>query len=243
MKRAPWIALCTAPTILMMSMLLYAEDVFAGPPLLCHAIEIGEAASLPWGDGPWRNDKIALSDANFVARTLALLSPDATVLTRMETLRRATIHAAEHSEAARDLLSGVRSRVYTLKHPSAMSVFDLGYLLATFGQMNMVTEHNSIGYSGGERKVLSVPEELSAYDLLVKAASLSDNDAEIEFALALITTHPAHAAHKKHLQKAVASAPEGSLLAINLVRHFGRQGQTLTDLRTSFGMVADGERR
>ena len=243
MKRAPWIALSATTTILMMSIVLFADDVFAGPPLLCHAIEIGEAESLPWGDGTWQNDKITLSDADFVARTLALLSPEAAVLTRMETIRRATIHAAEYPEAARELMSVVRSRVHAAEHPSAMSVFDLGYLMATFGQMNMVTEHNSTGYSGGQRKVLSVAGNLNAYELLKKAASLSSDVAPIEFALALLTLSPSHPAHRSHLQNAITGATAESLLAANLVMRFGRNGQTLDDLRTNYGMVADGERR
>jgi hypothetical protein len=43
------------------------------------------------------------------------------------------------------------------------------------------------------------------------------------------------AAQRAHLQKAVAGAPEGSLLARNLVSHFGDRGRNLAELRASVG--------
>jgi hypothetical protein len=56
----------------------------------------------------------------------------------------------------------------------------------------------------------------------------------MEFAAALITsTRSDKAAHRAHLQKAIAGAPEGSLLARNIINHFGRKGQTIADLRAS----------
>jgi hypothetical protein len=88
-----------------------------------------------------------------------------------------------------------------------------------------------------------VPDEIRPYDLVKKSASMSPDDAAIEFALALITLSPSHHAHKTHLQNAVSAASEGSLLARNIVNRFGSSGQSLSDLRASFGMVVDGERR
>lgn len=242
MKKLAWIALSIAAPIIV-SLIVTAHSALAGPPLLCHAIEIGDAKSLPWGDGPWRNDKIDLKDADFVAQALTLLSPDAAVLTRMETIRRATIHAAEHPKAASDLMTAIRFRVSNADEPDAMALFDLGYLTAVYAQMNIVTDNNATGYSGGQRTKLAAPDVLSAYTLLKKSSALAGHDAAIEFALALVTLSPAHPAHKTHLQNAVAGAFEGSLIAINIVGRFGRQGQTLANLRTSFGMAADGERR
>ena len=245
MKKAARIGVSALAT-LVISLIVSVDGVLAGPPLLCHAIEIGEAKSLPWGGGAWQSDKIDLKDDAFVARTLELLSPDVAVLTRMETIRRATIHAAERPKAADALLSGIHARVAKMnaaKEPDAIILFDLGYFMACYIQMNIVTDHNSTGYSGKERKALAVPDEPRPYELVKKSASLSPADASIEFALALLTSYPTHAAHKTHLQNAVAGATEGSFLATNLVQHFGRQGQTLTDLRTSFGIAANGERR
>jgi hypothetical protein len=242
MKRIARISL-TAAAPLLVSLLLNVVNVVAGPPLLCHPIEIGDATSLPWGDGTWQNEKIELTDADFVAQTLAILSTDAMVLTRMETIRRAAIHAAERPKAAANLMSAVRLRVSNDDTPVAMHHFDLGYIMAAYEQMNIVTEHNATGITGGHRSSLSVPEGLNAYDLLEKAAKMAPRDAAIEFALALVTLSPSRAAHKKHLQNAISGAPEGSLLATNLVRRFGQDGQSLSTLKSSFGMAADGERR
>ena len=242
MKKVTWISLSTiAPLIV--SLIVGINDVFAGPPLLCHAIEIGEDVSLPWGDGTWQSGKITSDDAEFVSQTLALLSPDVATLTRMETIRRATIHAAEHPKAAGVLVAALHSRVRDAKSPSATALFDLGYLSAAYAQMNNVTDHNASGVAGGKRTELTVPDDIRPYDLVKKSALMSPYDPAIEFALALITLSPTHPAHKTHLQNAVAAASEGSLLAKNIMNRFGNSGQSLSDLRSSFGMVADGERR
>jgi hypothetical protein len=53
----------------------------------------------------------------------------------------------------------------------------------------------------------------------------------MEFGLALMTRFPQQPSHREHLQKAIAGAQEGSLLARNLVNHFGKPGQNLSALR------------
>lgn len=242
MKRVAWIALSSIASLIVL-LIFDHNDAFAGPPLLCHAIEIGEDQSLPWGDGTWESGKIASDDAEFVSQTLALLSPDAATLTRMETIRRATIHAAEHRKAADMLLTALRSRVRDSQSPTASALFDLGYLCAAYDQMNIVTDHNGSGISGGKRSELAVPADVRAYDLVKKSASMSPGDYAIELALALMTLSPSHPSHTSHLQRAVNGATEGSLLAQNLVDRFGRAGQSLDDLKSTFGMVTDGERR
>lgn len=242
MKKVAWIALSIiAPLIV--SLVISVNDVFAGPPLLCHAIEIGEDVSLPWGDGIWQSGKITSGDGEFVTQTLALLSPDAATLTRMETIRRATIHAAEHPKAASMLMSAIRARVLDAKTPEASALFDLGYLCATYDQMNIVTDHNGSGVGGGKRSELAVPADIRACDLVKKSASMSPGDYAIEFALALLTLSPSHPSHTSHLQAAVDGATDGSLLARNLITRFGRTGQSLRDLKSTFGMVTDGEHR
>lgn len=242
MNRIAWIALSIIVPVVL-ALFFAAGPALAGPPLLCHAIEIGEAQSLPWGKGTWQNNEITINDDEFVSQTLALLSPDAATLTRMETIRRATIHAAEHPKAAWLLVAALHSRVRDAKSPSATALFDLGYLSAAYAQMNIVTDHNGLGITGGKRSELSVPDEIRPYDLVKKSALMSPADPAIEFALALITLSPTHPAHKTHLQNAVGAASEGSLVAMNIMSRFGSSGQSLSDLRSSFGMVADGERR
>lgn len=242
MKKAAWIALSfVAPSIV--ALVFDASEALAGPPLLCHAIEIGEAQSLPWGSGTWQSDGINLNDDEFVAGTLALLSQDAATLTRMETIRRATIHAADRPRAAAALLSAVRSRVSGAKPPSASALFDLGYLCAAYEQMNIVSNHKDEGFGGGTRSELSVPADIRPYDLVGKSALMSPDDYAIEFALALMTWSTSLTAHTSHLERAIAGATEGTPLAQNLVARFGRAGQSMSDLRANYGMESDGERR
>ena len=91
---------------------------------------------------------------------------------------------------------------------------------------------NSVDYRGK-----SVPE-LNGYEWVKKASALRNTDATMEFAAALITSIRADkAVHQQHLQKAIAGAPEGSLLAVNLVRHFPDKGRSLAELRANVGLA------
>ena len=64
----------------------------AGPPLICHPMEIGQAKSLPCVEFNHRG--CTDYDLKNLSRdTLAILDSHTPVLVRMETLRRATIYA------------------------------------------------------------------------------------------------------------------------------------------------------
>src|SRR5260370_41873479 len=64
----------------------------AGPPLICHTIEIGQAKSLPWISHHWNlTGGDAYDPKNLVRDTLESLLPNAPVVLRMETLSRATL--------------------------------------------------------------------------------------------------------------------------------------------------------
>src|SRR6202035_4092176 len=76
-----------------------------GPPLICHAVDIGSAQSLPWTSSGWNLSGQENYDvSHLVPDTLALLGPSTPVLVRMETLRRATLYAQQRG--------GVRKRVF-----------------------------------------------------------------------------------------------------------------------------------
>ena len=55
----------------------------AGPPLVCHPFDISGTQSLPWGDG-WDRPDPNYDRAHLPADTLAILTPQAPVLVRME---------------------------------------------------------------------------------------------------------------------------------------------------------------
>ncbi len=190
---------------------------FAGTPLICHPYAIGTAASLPGSDGTWKGVNPAYDRTHLVRDTLALLTPDAPVIVRMETLRRAAIYAtagmrgwstrdgfsAEDKANASALVAALRERLDRAP-ASALAVFDLGFL------------NETLRHAGVNR-------DADGYTLLVRARELRGPDAEMEFALALASSWPnRRAEHADHLSRARAGAKSGSLLATNLASHFGR---------------------
>jgi hypothetical protein len=211
----------------------------AGPVLICKNYEIGAAKSLPWGGSDWRSVKPDYDINRLVEDTLALLTPETPVIVRMETLRRAVIYAAwsrvdrevnyakRNDNAAQELFSRIMGNTKQLafqsasKKPDPMKLFDAGFFLESWKQ----------AYVDGSGKK---PADFDGYALVKQAIALRGNDPEMEFAAALICSiRSDKAAHRAHLQKAIAGAPEGSLLARNIVNHFGRKGQSIADLRAS----------
>src|ERR1700687_3695216 len=91
-----------------------AFTIQAGPPLICHPYDIGDAQSLPWGHG---RDAVGFDngDPNYntkqlSADTLRILDAGGTVLVRMETMRRAALYGANDHAAAAALLSALKQR-------------------------------------------------------------------------------------------------------------------------------------
>src|SRR5215467_5362214 len=75
----------------------------AGPPLICHPIEIGQAKSLPWIE--FNHKGSSNYDVRNLSRdTMAILDSHAPVLVRMETLRRATIYARQNPQTTKELI-------------------------------------------------------------------------------------------------------------------------------------------
>src|SRR5688572_14575533 len=114
------------------------RKALAGPPLVCHPIEIGPAASLPFGQGPYDTEP-GYDRSRLVADTLGLLGPEVPVLVRMETIRRASIYATKDAAAepavAQQLLMRLLGRVLdaqTQGKEDALALFDAGYALETF---------------------------------------------------------------------------------------------------------------
>ena len=64
----------------------FTTSAQAGPPLVCHPIEIGQAQSLPWVDLNYQKGNGRYDLNNLTRDTLAILDSNTTVLVRMETL-------------------------------------------------------------------------------------------------------------------------------------------------------------
>jgi hypothetical protein len=196
------------------AVLAIVTPALAGPPLVCHPIDIGSAQSLAWttnmGNLTGRAD---YNLGNLTADTLALLGPNTPVLVRMETLRRATIYAQRDSAVAKRLLLGLKSRT-DANNNDALAQFDYGYLIETYKQAQLA---RSLGMTAWGRGSWSNPAAgVDGYSPVKKAIELRGQDPEMEFAAALITLDNHKADHNEHARKALAGEKEDSLLAKNI---------------------------
>jgi len=154
-----------------------------------------------------------------------LLTPDALVLVRMETLRRAAIYAERDSRAAQELLSKLQARADAAKS-DALALFDLGYFAEAYRQTGMM--RNSSPPAGVSK--------INGYELVQRALALRNSDAQMEFAAALVASAVGRReAITGHLAQAAANADDGSLLAKNLMSHahlFQIHAGTLAEFRS-----------
>jgi hypothetical protein len=219
---------------LIAALLCFAAVARAGPPLICHAIEIGNAKSLPWTSHNWNLSGGETYDTkNLVRDTLDILGPNIPVLVRMETLRRATLYAGKDPVAAKELLAKLHARATAAEssgHPDALAWFDVGYLAEAYkqwiGQTWMRVSKDEQNPAAGVDGYAFVKKALA-----LRGPSQNGNDAQMEFAAALITLSGPRDAHREHAQKAIAGAKSDPLLAQNLASRFtGPQSETISEL-------------
>src|SRR5713226_5506614 len=204
----------------------------AGPPLICHTIEIGRAKSLPWISHNWNLGGSENYDTkNLVRDTLEILAPDTPVLVRMETLRRATLYARKDPLAAKELLARLYARATSAEssgHPDALAWFDAGYLAETYKQW---IGQNLPHMTDDMRLDPNPAAGVDGYALVKKAIGLRGSDPQMEFAAAHITLSGPEAEHHEHAQKATLGAKSDPLLAQSLATHFiGPQTETMSQL-------------
>lgn len=159
----------------MVAALTSARPALAGPPLLCFPFDIGAARSLPIGEGNWRAIDPRYDVSHLVDDTLALLAPQTPVLVRMETLRRATLYAADRPEIATALLGRLRDRAKVPAADVGLAVFDFGYLVETYRQAVPIFKHAIAAIDG-----------IDGYQFVLKARALQSDDASMEYAAKLI---------------------------------------------------------
>jgi hypothetical protein len=197
-----------------------ATSAHAGPPLICHPLDIGQAKSLPWIDVNHGNTDYDLK--NLTRDTLVILDANTPVVVRMETLRRATLYARQDSRVAKELLTRLHARATDSDggNLGALAWFDVGYLAETYKQWLSKSEPNPASGVDG-------------YALVKKAISLRGSDPEMEFAAALITLAGPERDRMDHLEKAMAGAKNDPLLARNLALNFNHQtmAEMLADRR------------
>src|SRR5208283_5661010 len=120
------------------TLFLLVASAQAGPPLICHTIEIGQAKSLPWINHSWNLSGSENYDLkSLVPDTLAILDSGAPVLVRMETLRRATLYVRQNPQIAKELITRLVARATASENANradALALFDAGYLAECYKQ-------------------------------------------------------------------------------------------------------------
>jgi hypothetical protein len=219
---------------LIASVLCLATVAQAGPLLICHTIEIGNAKSLPWTSHNWNlNGGENYDVKNLVRDTLDILGPNTPVLVRMETLRRATLYARKDPLEAKELLARLHARATSAEssgHPDSLAWFDVGYLAETYkqwiGQSWIRVSKDEQNPAAGVDGYAMVKKAL-----VLRGATQKGDDPQMEFAAALITLSGPRGEHREHAQKAIAGAKTDPLLAQNLATHFlGEQSQTVSEM-------------
>jgi hypothetical protein len=211
---------------LLFTLSLFAASAFAGPPLVCHTYDIGNAESLPWIGHNWNlTGNESYDTNNLVSDTLSILDNDPTVLVHMETLRRAALYGQKNPQALKQLLVKMIARTDELtKTATAASLasFDLGYFTATLAQLHWIY-----------KDFANPAQSLNAKALVDKAIQLRGNDPQMEFAAALITLDGPAGEHNAHAQKALLGTKSDTLLARNLSTHFmSPESETMTQMIT-----------
>lgn len=198
------------PTALLAALTLLATTALAGPPCVCHPVNVERQATLPWGTGAFETAGTYPREA-VVADTLARLTPDAAVLVRMETLRRAAIYLENDLAERTVLLEALERRVLDAEasgRPDALAWFDAGYLAQIYDQYGA----RSRGWTGGERK------GVVGYAWVLRAIALK-GDPQMELAAAMMTLMAAdRSLPAGHLARAEQGAKRDPLLAKNLKR-------------------------
>ena len=190
----------------------FTSQAMAGPPLICHVIQIGDAKSLPWVDLNYQKQSGGYDLKNLTPDTLAILQSDAPVLVRMETLRRATIYARQDPQVAKELLTRLRARAADSDlagRTDPLAWFDVGYLAAAYNEwFETGTKNPANGLDG--------------YAWVEKALRLRGPDPQMEFAAALITIMVPKREHTQYVEKAWAGSKGDALLAQNMAANFPR---------------------
>jgi hypothetical protein len=219
-SQSPRFARFTLPALA--TLFVLASSAVAGPPLICHAFDIGNAKSLRWVSHDWNLTGGENYDTNNLAGdTLAILDASKVPLVHMETLRRATLYARKDPVAAKQLLLRLVARAQSSEsssNPDAFALFDAAYLTEAYKQW--LGEKNQNPANG-----------LDGFIWIKKAIQLGGNDPQMEFAAALITLRGPEAEHQEYAQKATNGAKNDELLARNLASHFlGSQSLTMSEM-------------
>lgn len=207
---------------LVLTLFLCTSWAMAGPPLICHTIDIGNAKSLPWISHNWNlTGSESYDTKNLIFDTIAILASDPTVLVHMETLRRASLYSQSDSDSSKQLLLKLIARSNAAGNAGeALASFDAGYFAETLHQLARIRKGSANPAAG-----------FDGLSLIKKAIQLRGNDPEMAFAAALVTLDGPTAEHQEYAQKAIAGGKSDALLARNLSMQFmSAQSETMAEM-------------
>jgi hypothetical protein len=195
-----------------------AAPALAGPPLLCHPFDIGNASSLPWNDNNnWHQGRSGYDVRHLVSDTEALLTPATPVIVRMETLRRAVLYASQDVAVTRALLQRMTERAAAAEssgRASALAYLDAAYVSEAIHEVSLLQEMPEFRDRAPAVRDIVAPG--AGYALIQKGLSISPEDAALHFAAALIAAGTNRQAYLSHASKARAGAGTDALLARNI---------------------------
>lgn len=140
-------------------------------------------------------------------------------LSRMETLRRATIYAMKDRALAGRLFEALSARAER-SQSDAPARFDAGYLAATYRQ---------------SFRAPTPAGDVNGLAWIERAIEQQHGDAQMELAAAIVTVGPEVAGHRQHVERAVAGAKTDALLARNLVQQARNLNMTNETMRAKIG--------
>lgn len=204
--------------VLSAALVALATPAVAGPPLLCHPYDTGNARSLPWdGTRGWSGDLPDYKLERLIADTDALLTPSTPVIARMETLRRASLYASRDRAIARELLARLVARAKAAEAkgaPDALAWLDAAYVAGAFHQISMLG--NSAGFRDRAVAAREALGDLDAYALVQRSIAARPEDPALHFAAALIASDRNRDAYRTHAEKARKGVSQDALLARNI---------------------------
>ncbi|MHC4416491.1 MAG: hypothetical protein ACYS0G_14560 [Planctomycetota bacterium] len=201
-----WVFALIAATVLT-GLVSVCSTAHAGPPLICHPVEIGDATSLPWGSDAF-DQKRDYDLSQLLDDTVEILDNEQGVLVHMETLRRAALYARRDLDLATRMLAALMARALDAEangEPDGLAWLDAGYLAQCYHQLEL-----KIGIPDSES------HGVVGYGWVRRALMLRRNDAEMEFAAAMVTVFARIPEHDQHVARVRALAAEDSLVARNL---------------------------
>lgn len=223
--------------IILLAALSMCTLVLAGPPLICHSINVPEGQSLPWGKDAF-TESGSYDARQVVHQTLELLKPQTQVLTRMETLRRAALYIDRDKSKADELLGQLMARALDSEasgKPDAMAWFDAGYFAQCLNQTS--TPHS---FKPGITKGVGA-SSVEGYSWVAKAITIAGSSPDLELAAALMTIDGQAPEHEQHLQAAIKgfgrTLPEESKRLLAWIAQIN--GSTLEQLSAKYGRTDD----